>query len=80
MVLGMVFPCGHILLFPDLAMQGCISYKDIQQIKKYSAVFMAERIEKISEIRIKNVDKVMDTFKLNTIEEAVARLQRRQVR
>lgn len=48
MVLGIIFPVGTFFYFRIWRYRLRL-YKDIQQIKKYSA-FIAERIEKISEI------------------------------
>ena len=48
MVLGIIFPVGIFFYFRSWRYRLRL-YKDIQQIKKYSA-FIAERIEKISEI------------------------------
>lgn len=48
MVLGIIFPVGIFFYFRIWRYRLRL-YKDIQQIKKYSA-FIAERIEKISEI------------------------------
>lgn len=69
MVLGIIFPVGIFFYFRIWRYRLRL-YKDIQQIKKIQRVYRQTNREDIRN-RIKH-HKVMDTFKLNTIEEAIA--------